>query len=128
MTIMPKQQSKQTMMILIVFAIVMAFLGYEMMQFRRAGKQVHGVAVMVRPSNLMMKTGESFGLEARVVGSENTDITWRVQEGDAGGKVTAVDATHANYTAPAAEGVYHVVVTSKADEAKDAIATALVTK
>ena len=35
MTIMPRQQSRQPVLILIVFGIVMAYLGYEMMEFRR---------------------------------------------------------------------------------------------
>lgn len=126
MTIMPRQQSKQPVMILIVFGIVMAFLGYEMMEFRRAGKKVHGVDVQVRPGQLRLKPGESRMLEALVVGSENSDVGWTVQEGTSGGSVVSAGATAhdgrvfavAKYTAPTTAGVFHVIAISKADEAR----------
>lgn len=120
MSIMPRKQSKQPLMILIVFGIVMAFLGYEMLEFRRAGKKVHGVEVAVRPADLRLKPGESQVIEGAVVGSENTALLWSVQEGAGGGTVAAVNASQAKYTAPKASGTYHVVATSKADESKSA--------
>ena len=123
MSIMPRQQSKQPLMILIVFGVVMAFLGYEMMEFRRAGKKIHGVEVAVRPAVVRLKPGESQVIEGAVVGSENTALIWRVQEGTAGGVVTAVNASQAKYTAPATPGNYHVIATSKADESKSATVT-----
>lgn len=126
MSIMPRQQSKQPLMILIVFGIVMAFLGYEMMEFRRAGKKIHGVEVAVRPAELKLKPGESQVIEGAVVGSENTALIWRVQEGAAGGTVAAVNASQAKYTAPAAPGEFHIVATSKADESKSATVTVAV--
>lgn len=126
MSILPRQQSKQPLMILIIFGIVMGYLGYEMMEFRRAGKKMHGVEVAVRPSEVKLKPGESAELKAAMVGSENTDLVWRVAEGSAGGTVTPVSATDAKYSAPGAAGSYHVVVTSKADETKTATVTVAV--
>jgi hypothetical protein len=119
---MPREQSKQPLMILIVFGIVMAFLGYEMMQFRRAGKKVHGVEVAVRPAELKLKPGESAVLKAAMVGSENPDLVWKVTEPN-GGSVSSMKVSEAKYTAPATAGTFHVVVTSKADETKSATAT-----
>jgi hypothetical protein len=113
-------------MILIVFGIVMAYLGYEMVEFRRAGKRLHGVEVAVRPVELKLKPGESAELKAAMVGSENSDLVWRVAEAAPGGTVVPVSATEARYTAPVQTGTYHVVVTSKADETKNATVTVTV--
>jgi hypothetical protein len=60
---------------------------------------------------------------AAVVGTADTSVTWSVGEGAAGGTVTATGG----YTAPAALGRYHVVVTSVADPTKSAVATVMVT-
>lgn len=128
----PANESRRApLIILIVFGIVMAFLGYEMMQFKRAGKQVHGVAVTVTPAQLTLKPGESRLIEASVVGSENGDVGWSVQEGVMGGTIATASAmahdgrafAAANYTAPKTLGVYHVVAISKADESRSSTAT-----
>ena len=57
-----------------------------------------------------------------MTGTTNHSVTWRVQEGGAGGTVTPQGV----YTAPATPGEYHVVATSVADTSKSAVATALV--
>jgi hypothetical protein len=124
-SILPRQQSKQPVVILIVFGIVMAYLGYEMMEFRRAGKNTHGVEVTVRPSELKLKRGESAELTAAMIGSENSDLVWRVAEAN-GGTVVSVSVSEAKYTAPAQSGTFHVMVTSKADETKSATVTVVV--
>jgi hypothetical protein len=51
----------------------------------------------------------------------STAVTWTVQEGSAGGSVTA-----GLYAAPAAAGTYHVVVRSTADSTRTATATVTV--
>lgn len=121
--------SKAPWIILVVFGIVMAILGYEMMEFKRAGKLIHGVEVRISPAQLTLRAGESHLLEASIVGSENSDIEWSVQEGGAGGKVgaSARDYRSAIYTAPPAVGVYHVIAVSKADETRTSVATVTVT-
>jgi chitinase len=114
------------LIILAVFAIVMAVLGYEMMQFKLAGKKIKGVDVTVSPAQLTLKPGESRLIEASVVGIENTDVGWTIQEGAAGGTVVSAGASAhdgrvfaaAKYTASANVGVYHVIATSKADESR----------
>ena len=126
MSILPREQSKQPLMILIVFGIVMAFLGYEMLEFRRAGKKVHGVEVAIRPGEVRVKPGESQVFDAAVVGSETPGVSWRVEEGAAGGVLTPLNASQAKYTAPGASGKFHVIVISKADESKSATATVAV--
>lgn len=128
--------SKAVLFIVVVFAIVMAFLGYEMMQFKRAGKKISGVDVSVSPAQLTLKPGESHTLEASVIGVENTDVGWTVQEGAAGGSVVAAGATAhdgrvfsaGKYTAPSAPGVYHVIATSEADETRASSVTITVAK
>lgn len=50
------------------------------------------------------------------------DVTWSVQEGDAGG---SVDAT-GKYISPDKPGVYHVIATSKSDPTKTSTATVTV--
>ena len=130
------ESKKAPVVILIVFGIVMAFLGYEMLQFRRAGKQIHGVDVAVSPAQLTLRVGESHLIEAAVNGSENNDVGWSVQEGAAGGTVTSAGATAhdgrvfaaGKYTAPATAGEYHVIAVSKADETRASSAVIHVTQ
>lgn len=117
--------------ILTVFLLVMGFLGYEMMQFRLAGKKVSGVDVTVLPAQLTLRPGETHRLEASIIGSENTDVGWSVQEGTTGGVVVAAGASAhdgrvfsaATYTAPARPGIYHVIATSQADQTRASSAT-----
>jgi hypothetical protein len=117
--------SKAPWIILVIFGAVMAFLGYEMLEFKRAGKQIHGVEVHISPAQLVLKPGERRLLEASIAGSENSDIGWSVQEGSAGGAVVPSNAKPrtAIYTAPATVGSYHVIAVSKADETRTATAT-----
>ena len=53
---------------------------------------------------------------AAVQGTTNQAVTWTVQEGAAGGSITAGGI----YTAPALPGTYHVVATSQADPTRKA--------
>jgi hypothetical protein len=117
--------SKAPWIILVIFGIVMAFLGYEMLEFKRAGKKIHGVEVRVSPAQLALKPNETHLLEASILGSENSDIGWSVREGDVGGSVVPSSGIPraAMYTAPATLGVYHVIAVSKADETRTATAT-----
>ena len=59
-----------------------------------------------------------------VTGTANTAVTWSVEEGSAGGSVTATGL----YTAPGSAGTYHVVVTSQANTTASAAATVTITE
>ncbi len=81
------------------------------------------VAVAVSPKNAAVLAGAAQQFSATVTGSANTAVIWSVQEGAAGGAVTASGL----YTAPAAAGTYHVVATSQADATKSDSAAVTVT-
>jgi hypothetical protein len=131
-----EHSSKAPLIILAVFVLVMAVLGYEMLQFKRAGKKASGVDVSVIPAQLTLRPGESHLIEATVLGTENNDVGWTVQEGAAGGSVVPNGATAhdghvfsaGKYTAPATPGTYHVIANSKADESRASSATIVVTR
>ncbi|WP_049760102.1 glycosyl hydrolase family 28-related protein [Anaeromyxobacter dehalogenans] len=80
------------------------------------------VAVAIGPSSAAVTAGGSAQFTATVSGSTNTAVTWSVQEGAAGGTVTASGL----YTAPATAGTYHVVATSAADPSRSAAAAVTV--
>lgn len=82
-----------------------------------------GVVVTVSPPAPVLAPLAQRTFAATVTGTANVTVAWTVAEGDAGGTVTSGGA----YTAPAATGKYHVVVTSVADPTKSAIATVTVT-
>jgi len=77
------------------------------------------VVVTVSPATAEVSACRSVTLSATVTGASDTAVTWTVQEGAAGGTVTAAGV----YTAPGASGTYHVVATSRADPTRTAIAT-----
>ncbi len=81
------------------------------------------VAVAVSPPSASINSCRSVNFVATVSGTSNTAVTWTVQEGSAGGTVTAAGV----YTAPSTAGTYHVVATSQADSTKSAVATVVVT-
>jgi len=81
------------------------------------------VAVSVSPKATAIAAGATFTFTAAVTGSTNGAVSWVVQEGAAGGGVSAGGV----YTAPAAGGVYHVVATSQADGTKSDSAAVTVT-
>lgn len=131
-----EHSNKAPLIILAIFLVVMAVLGYEMLQFKRAGKKASGVDVAVVPAQLTLKPGQSHLIEATVLGTENTDVGWTVQEGASGGSIVPNGATAhdghvfsaGKYTAPAAPGTYHVIAASKADESRASSATIVVTR
>jgi len=63
---------------------------------------VDGAAV--DPPRVRLRPGESFQFQATRPGGAEGALSWRIPEGDAGGRV---DGT-GRYTAPAAPGTYHV--------------------
>jgi chitinase len=66
-----------------------------------------------------MKHGGSWNFDVAGTSASNIAVSWSIQEGLTGGAISDAGV----YTAPAADGIYHVVATSKADPSKSATAT-----
>lgn len=81
------------------------------------------IFVSLAPTTASLTAGATQAFTATVTGSSNTAVTWSVQEGTAGGTITAAGL----YTAPATGGTFHVVATSVADASKSSMATVTVT-
>jgi uncharacterized protein YjdB len=86
------------------------------------GPEQSAISISVRPTALTLFTGRSETFTATVLGTDNKAVIWSVQEGPAGGSIT----DGGRYTAPSIPGTYHVVVTSKANPDKRAVATVTV--
>lgn len=74
------------------------------------------VVVTVTPSPATLDACGSVAFDAAVANAPDTSVTWSVQEGTAGGTITAAGL----YTAPSIAGTYHVVATSNADATSSA--------
>ncbi|MBC6983773.1 glycoside hydrolase family 18 protein [Caulobacter sp. 17J80-11] len=81
------------------------------------------VQVAVSPATITLGPSGSVQFACTVTGASTTGCTWTVQEGAAGGQVSATGL----YAAPAAPGAYHVVAASVADPSRTAVATVTVT-
>jgi|GEM_PF-3838006 len=76
------------------------------------------ISVLISPQSALIPPKASLQFEAKVFGTADQTVEWSVQEGQAGGAISQSGV----YTAPEAIGTYHVVVKSKADPTKSAIA------
>ncbi len=85
------------------------------------------VTISVSQATSSMATDGTQTFTATVTGSSNTAVTWSIQEGAAGGSISAAGA----YTAPGVvangSSTFHIVATSQADPTKTANATVTVT-
>jgi 6-phosphogluconolactonase (cycloisomerase 2 family) len=81
------------------------------------------VAVTISPVSVPLVEGAQQQFTDTVTNGCGNGVTWKVKEGAAGGKITAAGL----YTAPAAAGTFHVIVTSVADPTKSATSTVTVT-
>lgn len=81
------------------------------------------VSVAVSPTTASLDTGGTRQFTATVTGTTDSRVTWSVQEGAAGGTVTAGGL----YTAPATAGTYHLSATSVASPGVAASAVVSVT-
>jgi len=72
------------------------------------------LTVTVSPNSVTVFLGALQAFTATISGSNNTAVTWAIQEGAAGGSIDA----QGNYTAPKVVGIYHVIATSVADKSK----------
>lgn len=70
--------------------------------------------VAVSPATVQVAYGGTQAFTASVLATGDTNVTWSVVEGATGG---TIDATGL-YTAPSADGIYHVMATSVADPTK----------
>lgn len=70
--------------------------------------------VAVTPATVQLAFGATQAFTALVLATGDTNVTWTLLEGAAGG---TIDAT-GFYTAPGTAGTYHVVATSVADPTK----------
>jgi len=77
------------------------------------------LSVMVSPPDPTVFLGAMQTFTANLAGTNNTAVTWTVQEGAAGGSITNLGV----YTAPQVIGTYHVIATSVADSTKSGTAT-----
>jgi chitinase len=80
------------------------------------------VTVAIAPASATVDGCRTAQFAATVTGSADTSVTWSVQEGAAGGTITAAGL----YTAPAAAGTYHVVATSNASGTATKVASVTV--
>ena len=86
------------------------------------GPATTAVVVSLAPLVSVVAPGGAVAFTASVTGSPDTRVAWSVQEGAAGGSVTASGL----YSAPAAEGTFHVVAASHADASRSRSATVTV--
>ncbi|MFI5303598.1 MAG: lactonase family protein [Nitrospiria bacterium] len=75
------------------------------------------ISVAISPQVAYVLEGGQKSFNANVSGSSNTDVTWSLQEGSAGGTIIS-----GNYTASNVPGTYHVIATSVADPTKFSVA------
>jgi photosystem II stability/assembly factor-like uncharacterized protein len=75
-------------------------------------REWEGRRVTVNPATASLTTGGTQQFTATVSGTWHKDVTWSVQEGDAGGTITSDGL----YAAPSTAGTYHVVATNSATE------------
>jgi hypothetical protein len=80
------------------------------------------ISVSVTRQTVQTTPGAAVDFKAVVSGTRNTEVTWSVQEGPAGGAIVSFG----RYLAPKLAGTYHVVATSKADPSKSGQATVTV--
>ncbi|MDR0498414.1 MAG: hypothetical protein LBH03_01605 [Holophagales bacterium] len=83
------------------------------------GSNKSNVAIMIDPKTADLEIGERQTFTASVTGTDNTGVTWSLQESSSGGTLTQSGI----YTAPMTAGTYHVIATSSADKAKSDTAT-----
>ena len=86
------------------------------------------VSVTITPPSRTLFPNYKGGIQfsATVKGADDISVTFAIKEKSAGGSIAQTGKTTADYTAPNATGVYHVVATSVADPTEWATATVTV--
>jgi hypothetical protein len=101
-----------------VKAALMAFI-ISVVWMSGCGGSHRPVAIQVAPGTTNIAVGQSQTFTATVTNTGNTAVMWAVQEGAAGGSITAAGV----YTAPMKAGSYHVIAASAFDPTKTAAAS-----
>ncbi len=81
------------------------------------------MSISITPGTATVNAGLTQSFSANVLNATDSTVSWSVQEGAAGGAISAAGL----YLAPIATGIYHVVATSHADPSKTARASVTVT-
>lgn len=79
--------------------------------------------VQVDPPNREVGVKRSADFTAAVGNTPDTTVTWKIEEGAAGGTQAPSGGNGTKYTAPATVGTFHLVATSQYDPAKSGAAT-----
>jgi hypothetical protein len=84
------------------------------------------VSVTIAPPAVTLIPNATVQFSATVKDADDNSATFAIREKSRGGSIAQTGKTTANYTAPSALGVFHVVATSVADPTKSATATVTV--
>lgn len=79
--------------------------------------------ITIMPAALTLKPGASFQFLYKVANPENALVEWSIPQGASGGTITQTGL----YTAPGTPGTFQVLVTSKSDPTRAAVASVTVT-
>lgn len=98
-----------------------------------AGGAAAKVEISIFPTTAKMAAGKSADFKANLTAPPTDQVTWKVDEGDAGGQVQVqrgsegANSQYSTYTAPKTPGTYHLVASSTVDPTKSATAAITVT-
>jgi hypothetical protein len=87
------------------------------------GGMPSSISIAVVPQSARTNVGGMLYFASMVSGTNNAAVSWAIKEGMTGGTIDS----NGTYTAPTSAGMYHVVVTSKADSNATATASVNVT-
>src|SRR5580704_9095143 len=131
----PRRRSRPPVLEILVIVLLLAGAGAAVWMLRSSLPAKHAavpsnVDVLLSPATARVAVGRAVDFVASVTGSDNVEVDWTVQEGEAGGRVVprgakasgGVVSSLAVYIAPDSPGTYHLLATSKADPAKSASA------
>jgi hypothetical protein len=116
-------------LLLLVGAVVAVWMLRSSLPAQRAAVPAN-VTVTLSPATARVAVGHAADFAALITGTDDVEVDWTVQEGDAGGRVIPRGAkatggkisSLAVYIAPDSPGTYHLVATSRADSEKSATA------
>jgi hypothetical protein len=84
--------------------------------------RISDIILPVEPDQVTVEVQGLVVFRAHLPGTLDSEVSWSIQEGDAGGTIDSLG----QYTAPGDQGVYHVVATSLTDPSKTGTATVTV--
>jgi hypothetical protein len=129
----PRRKSRLPVLEILVILLLLIGAGAAVWMLRsslpaKRAAVSSNVDVTLTPANARVTTGHAVDFAAAVSGTDDVEVDWSVQEGDAGGRVVPRGAkatggqvsSLAVYIAPNSPGTYHLLATSKADPQKSA--------